>query len=255
VRWRWRGALGRDAAGLRVEAADAGIRRQVILADGAEIPGGRWTGWMRDSTGAKEGTWFWRGAGDTLVSTDLSLAGVTAPVLVFWTRHGGSLFLPDRIGTVECSVDGGASWTALQLVEGSGPEWYPVRAVLPEVSRIRLRFVSHDLSWDVDAIQLIGTPLVADVAIAQGELGISENPVRSSRLFFTWSPAPGQARLSVFTFSGALVYRATVDATAGQAEWDLTNTAGASVDNGAYVAVLEVGGAVLRKRVFVARTP
>jgi hypothetical protein len=66
-------------------------------------------------------------------------------------------------------------------------------------------------------------------------------------------PAAGDARLSVFTFGGELVYRAPVPAGAGSAAWDLANSAGQTVSNGVYLAVLEVGGEVLRKRLFVAR--
>jgi FlgD Ig-like domain len=86
-------------------------------------------------------------------------------------------------------------------------------------------------------------------------LGVSENPVRSSRVYFTWPAAAGDVRLSVFTFNGQLVYRTTVAGNDGQAGWDLTNRDGAPITNGAYVVILEAGGAVLRRRLFVARSP
>jgi murein tripeptide amidase MpaA len=253
LRWRWRGALDRGAAGLRLAVPELGLRQQVVVADGAESSSSGWSGWGRDSVGPIEGARYWAGARDTLTSPDLTLSGVTGARLVFWTRHAGSLFLPDRFGEVDYSLDGGVSWTPLAIVEGSAPDWYPVGAPLPAVEPLRLRFESRDMPWDVDAIQILGTPILPDVAIAQGALEVSENPVRSDRVFFTWSPAADDGRLSIFTFTGALVYRAAVAGADGQAAWDLVNTAGAAVGNGGYVVVLELGEAVMRRRLFVAR--
>jgi hypothetical protein len=254
LRWRWRGPLGADPTGAQLTADDLGFRAQVLVAEGAEAPDG-WGGWSRDSVDAVEGSRYWTGTSDTLTSPEVTLSGFSTPQLVFWSRHAGSLFLPERFGTVECSLDGGVTWTSLALVEGAATAWYPSRVALPEAGRIRLRFVARDFPWDVDAIHVIGTPITPDIVVAQGALDVSENPVRSGRLFFTWSPEAGDGRLSVFTFTGARVYRATVGGADGQAAWDLVNTAGAPVVNGGYVAVLELGGAVLRRRVFVARAP
>jgi hypothetical protein len=237
---------------LRLAVPELGLQRQVLAAEGAEGPSG-WSGWTRDSSSAVEGTRYWTGVRDTLVSPDLTLSGFTGRQLIFWTRHAGSLFLPDRFGTVDYSVDEGATWTPLAVVEGAAPEWYPVQVPLPAVDQLRLRFAARDMPWDLDAIHVVGTPFMPDITVAQGVLGVSENPVRSGRLFFTWSPAAGNGRLSIFTFTGALVYRATVAGGDGQAAWDLVNTTGAAVGTGGYVAVLELGSAVLRRRVFVAR--
>jgi hypothetical protein len=254
LRWRWRGALGREPAGLRLAAPELGLRSQILVAEGGEGPSA-WTGWSRDSVDAVEGGRYWTGARDTLTSPDLTLSGFGAPRLIFWTRHSGSLFLPDRFGEADYSLDHGATWTPLAIVEGSAPVWYPVGAPLPPVNRLRLRFVAHDMPWDLDAIHVLGTPILPDINVAQGALEVSENPVRSDRLFFTWSPVAEDGRLSIFTFTGALVYRSAVAGADGQAAWDLVNTAGTTIGNGGYVAVLELGGAVLRRRVFVARAP
>jgi hypothetical protein len=74
-------------------------------------------------------------------------------------------------------------------------------------------------------------------------------------VYLNWAPGAGSARLSVFTFTGALVHRADVAADLGLATWDLTNTAGETVANGAYLVVLELNAEVLRRRLFVARVP
>lgn len=254
LRWRWRGTLGREPAGLQLEAPELALRRQVLAAEGAEGPSG-WTGWTRDSVDAVEGTRYWTGARDTLTSPDLTLSGFSGSQLIFWTRHAGSLFLPDRFGEVDYSTDNGSTWAPLAVIEGAAPAWYPVQVPLPAVDRLRLRFEARDMPWDLDAIHVVGKPIMPDITVAQGVLDVSENPVRSGRLFFTWSPAAGSGRLSIFTFTGGLVYRATVAGGDGQAAWDLVNTVGATVGNGGYVAVLEIGSVVLRRRVFVARAP
>lgn len=251
--WRWRGALGGDAGGARVTIAGSGVESRIVYADGAERESG-WTGWSRDTTGSLEGERHWRGEADTLWSPDIALGGVGAPRLAFWVRHEGSLFLPDRFATVEISTDGGATWGGLLRLEGAAPVWYPVSAELPDVPTVRLRVVTHQMPVHLDAVQVFGTANVA-LATAAGALGLSENPVRSGRVFLTWDPGAGDARLSVFTFTGLLVHRATVPAAAGQALWDLTDTAGRSVANGAYVVILEVAGQILRRRLFVARGP
>lgn len=249
--WRWRAPLNGDVAGVRLAPGGGAAETRIVFADGAERDGG-WTGWARDTAGSFEGLAHWRSAPDTLRSPDIALTGVSAPRLAFWVRHDGSLFLPERYATVEASTDGGATWAALLRLEGAGPVWYPVTADLPAAPTVRLRFAASEMSVRVDAVHVFGTA-GAGVITAEGELGLSENPVRSERLFLTWTPGAGDARLSVFTFTGLLVYRATVPGAAGQAVWDLTDIAARPVANGAYAVILELGGQVLRRRVFVAR--
>jgi hypothetical protein len=251
--WRWRAPLTGDVAGARLAISGSGAETQVVYADGAERDGG-WTGWTRDTTGSLEGSRHWRSAADTLRSPDIALSGVTGPRLAFWVGHEGSLFLPERYATVDVSTDGGATWTGLLRLEGAAPAWYPVSADLPNVPTVRLRFVAHEMPVRVDAVHVFGRTNVP-YATAAGELGLSENPVRSGRVFLTWDPGSGDARLSVFTFTGLLVYRATVPGTAGQAVWDLIDLGGRSVANGAYAVILEVAGQILRRRLFVARGP
>jgi hypothetical protein len=249
--WRWRAPLEGAAAGTRIATAGTGVETRIVFADGAEREGG-WTGWTRDSSGSLEGGWHWRGDTDTLRSPDIALSGVNGPRLAFWVRHEGSLFLPERYATVDVSADGGATWTVLVRLEGSAPVWYPVSTDLPAVPTVRLRVVTAGMPVHLDAVHAFGTT-GAGFTVAAGELGLSENPVRSGRVFFTWDPTVGDARLSVFTFTGLLVYRAAVPGAAGQAVWDLTDLTGGPVANGAYAVILETGGQVLRRRLFVAR--
>jgi len=254
LRWRWRAELPAATVGTRITVPDLDARAELAYADGAEQASG-WSGGRRDSVDSREGRWHWLVTTDTLRSPEISLAGVREPRLAFWVRHAGSLFLPEREATVEASGDGGASWTVLAKIAGASDVWYPVTVALPAVLGVRLRVYSRELPLAVDAVHVFGTPVVGVAAAAVGELGVSENPVRSSRVYFTWQAGSGGARLSVFTFNGQLVYRTVVAAGDGQAGWDLTNTGGAAIRNGAYVVILEVGGAVLRRRLFVARSP
>lgn len=249
--WRWHAPLVGEVAGARLATGSGGVETRIVLTEGAEREDG-WSGWTRDPAGSIEGNWHWFGGTDTLRSPDIALSGVGAPRLAFWVRHDGSLFLPERYATVDVSADGGATWTGLVRLEGAAPVWYPVSAALPDVPTVRLRIVAHDLPVHLDAVHVFGTTNTS-VTVAAGELGLSENPVRSGRVFVTWDPAPGDAQLSVFTFTGLLVYRAAVPGAAGQAVWDLTDLGGDAVANGAYAVILEMGDQVLRRRLFVAR--
>lgn len=102
----------------------------------------------------------------------------------------------------------------------------------PDVARLRVAELSH---------------------VAADELGVSENPVRSGRVYFTWEPGVGDGRLSVYTLTGFLVYRTAVSSADGRAEWDLTDLDGRPVGNGAYAVIVEFGERVLRRRLFVQR--
>jgi hypothetical protein len=255
TRWRWRGPFTDAAQDGEVSVPALGLTGRIVLLEGAERANAPWSGWTRDSSVAIEGSASWQGFADTLVSADLNLGGVRDARLAFWTQHAGSLFLPEWYGTVDYSLDAGATWVSLAKVEGAGSQWYPVTVSLPATERLRLRFGARNLFWRVDAIHVFGTPSTSPVQAAQGALDVSENPVRSDRVYLNWAPGAGSARLSVFTFTGALVHRADVAADLGLATWDLTNTAGETVANGAYLVVLEVNGAVLRRRLFVARVP
>ncbi|MDH5195969.1 MAG: M14 family zinc carboxypeptidase [Gemmatimonadota bacterium] len=250
--WRWRAPFATAASGTRIAVGQGGVETQLVFADGAERETG-WAGWDRDSSGSLEGEWHWRSTTDTLTSPEISLGGVTSPRVALWVRHEGSLFLPERRATVDVSTDRGLSWMPLLRLEGSAPAWYPVSADLPEARSVQLRVVTHDMPVGVDAVHVFGSVSTAAFSVAADELGVSENPVRSDRVIFTWQAGSGDVRLSVFTFTGLLMHRATVPAADGQASWNLTDLGGAPVGNGAYAVVLELGERVLRRRLFVAR--
>jgi hypothetical protein len=254
VQWRWHAPLSDARSGTRLQAGPMEAGVEVVYASGAELEDG-WSGWTREQGDAREGAWAWRGENGALVSPLISLGGIVRPQLAFWTRHEGSLFLPERAATVEVSTDNGLSWVPLARLEGTAPAWYPVTVTLPAASRLHLRIVASEMATWIDAVHVFGDVATPAFAVTAGDLGVSENPVRSSRVHFTWPGGTGDARLSVFTLAGLLVYRTTVSAADGRAAWDLTDLTGAAVGNGAYAVVLEVGGDVLRKRLFVARTP
>jgi hypothetical protein len=252
--WRWSGPLGGGPAGLRVGVGLGGGRVEIIHAASAETETG-WTGWAREFGSAVEGEWAWVGTDDTLRSPVISLAGISGARLAMWVRHEGSLFLPDRYATVEASADDGGSWTPVARLEGAASAWYPVTAPLPDAPQVRLRLVASNMTTHVDAVHVFGDVTSPDFTTAEGELGVSENPVRSSRVYFTWQAGAGDGRLSVFTLTGLLVHRADLAAADGMVAWDLTGLDGKPVSNGPYAVILEQGGAVLRKRLFVARSP
>jgi hypothetical protein len=83
-----------------------------------------------------------------------------------------------------------------------------------------------------------------------GTINLSENPVRgSSVVIHVSSPA---VRAAIYTYSGALV-RELGAAPAGRLQWDLTAVDGRPVVNGVYLLVVDLGGTVLRHRLYVAR--
>ncbi len=97
---------------------------------------------------------------------------------------------------------------------------------------------------------------VAAPPAAPAQVEVSENPVRSDSVIIAW-PAPGatgNARVSVFSYTGERVWQATVAAPNNEYVWDLTLGGGARrVVNGAYVVVVEVDGQRYRRRLYVAR--
>ncbi|HTT69487.1 MAG TPA: S8 family serine peptidase [Gemmatimonadales bacterium] len=83
-----------------------------------------------------------------------------------------------------------------------------------------------------------------------GTINVSENPVRGSLVVIhVSSPA---VRAGVYTFGGALV-RDLGPAPAGRLQWDLTAADGRPVVNGVYLLVVDLGGTILRHRLYVAR--
>jgi hypothetical protein len=81
---------------------------------------------------------------------------------------------------------------------------------------------------------------------------LSENPVRSDRVIFSFSAEPRVA--AVYTLAGRRVadLRRRLDG-ADRAVWDLTNDDGSPVAAGVYLIVVDVGGRVVRDKLIVVR--
>jgi len=81
---------------------------------------------------------------------------------------------------------------------------------------------------------------------------LSENPVRSGRVIFNFASRPRVA--AVYTLDGRLVadLLARMDGD-GRVEWDLRNDAGSRVAAGVYLVVFDVGGRIVREKLFVTR--
>ena len=86
---------------------------------------------------------------------------------------------------------------------------------------------------------------------ATEQLNLTQNPVRRPPLILNFQPA---RRIDIFDFMGRLTRRFTPAASEVRAEWDLRNSRGTAVANGAYVIMLELQtGEVIRQTLFVAR--
>jgi hypothetical protein len=142
------------------------------------------------------------------------------------------------------------------MVVGNGTAWYPMRLDLPAATGARgasVRFIAVGMPWGVDAAGFAtdSTGVFEPLPVAAG-LEVSENPVRGDRVTFAWPPATGDARVGIYSFTGARLLGATVPAPAAEYEWDLT-VGGRRVVNGAYLVVVETSGQRFRRRLFVAR--
>jgi hypothetical protein len=117
----------------------------------------------------------------------------------------------------------------------------------------RVRFISSDFVWSVDAVGFATDSTVSFVTVAPvGGLEVSENPVRSGRVVFAWPASNGPARVAVYSYLGEQLVTATVAAPNDEYAWDLTSR-GRPVANGAYLVVVDVDGRRYRRRLFVTR--
>ncbi len=256
----WRSNLGPDTVqAVRVDGA--GFEAELLTLAGAEDRDVGWTGWTRSGERVA-GDWSWftnggaGGAGDTLVSPVADLVGRERIWLQFWTRHFGSTFTPAQRGVVQLSTDSGRTWADVGMVVGNGTAWYPMRVDLPAATGARgarVRFIAVGMPWWVDAAGFAtdSTGVFEPLPVAAG-LEVSENPVRGDRVTFAWPPATGDARVGIYSFTGARLLGATVPAPAAEYVWDLT-VGGRPVVNGAYLVVVETPGQRFRRRLFVAR--
>lgn len=120
-----------------------------------------------------------------------------------------------------------------------------------EPSRIHTHALYSGLA-DHQAIQgPLSSGSVTTSLLSSGEpLNISENPVRGGSVVFNYAAAP--RRIAVYTFAGDRVWEFANPPT-GSVVWDLTTDAGRRVVNGVYVVTVDLGGSVIRRRLYVAR--
>jgi hypothetical protein len=258
LRTIWRSDLRLDAVrALRAEGS--GVTGELLTIAGAEPRDGAWRGWYRDTARvAGDYAWYTAATSDTLTSPAVDLRGRTGVWLQFWTRHFGSTFTPAQRGVVQFSADSGRSWSDVAMLVGEGANWYPARVDLPQADDARgarVRFISHNLTWWIDAV---GFAVDASAAFVQtstaAPVELSENPVRGDHVVISWPAASGDARLEIFTFTGERIHSALISPPTSEYDWDL-QPGGATrrVVNGAYIVVVTVGGAHHRRRLFVDR--
>ena len=261
LRTDWRTDLHLDAVrALRAEGSN--VMAELLSLGGAEQLDAGWHegGWGRDTVRqAGTSSWFTSGRVDTLTSPPTNLRGRTAVWLQLWTRHYGSAFTPEQNGVIQFSGDSGRTWSDVALIVGDGPAWYPLRVDLPQAagrSGARVRFISNQFTWWLDAIGLASDATTAFAQLAAaGAAEVSENPVRSDQVVISWPTTVGSARISVFTFTGERLFEARVNAPSNEYVWDLTVDGGTRrVVNGGYVVVVDVDGQRYRRRLFVARS-
>jgi hypothetical protein len=198
---------------------------------------------------------------DTLTSPVLDLRGRTTVWLQLWTRHYGSTFTPQQRGVIQFSSDSGVTWSDAALIIGDGPNWYPMRLDLPQAANARggrLRFIAQEFTWWIDAVGFATDASTAFLQLATAAgAEVSENPVRGNQVVIAW-PAPvgtGDARVSVYSFTGQRLHQAIVAAPSNEYVWDLTlGGGGRRVVNGAYIIVVDVDGQRYRRRLFIARS-
>ena len=257
LRTVWRTDLRADAVrALRADGTP--ITAELVSLAGAEPLDVGWSGWRRDTLRVGGNYSWWMAGTDTLTSPVVDLRGRTLVWLHLWTRHYGSAFTPARRGTIQFSADSGATWSDVAVIIGDGPSWYPMRVDLPQAANqrgARVRFITQDFTWWVDAVGFATDASTAFLPLAAAAgAEVSENPVRSDQVVISWPAATGDARLSVFSFTGERLYQTTVPAPTNEYVWDLTTAGGARrVVNGAYIIVVDVDGHRYRRRLFVAR--
>jgi len=257
VRNWWRSDLRTETA-RAVRVNGAGLAAELVSLAGAQDADAGWTGWTRSADALVGGYGWTTNASDTLTSPVTDLGARVRVWLQFWTKHAGSTFTPEQRGIVQFSADGGATWSDVAVVVGDGPSWYPLRVDLPTADRARsarVRFVSAGFTWWVDAVGFASdsTLLFQHVAVT-GTAELSENPVKGNQVVIAWPAAVGGSRVAIYSFAGERLVAASV--AAGQAEyvWDLT-IGGRRAPNGAYIVVVEAGGRVYRRRLFLTRPP
>jgi hypothetical protein len=108
------------------------------------------------------------------------------------------------------------------------------------------------MPWWLDEVAVFanGVPSVVGGGEAPTRLLPSANPVRGDVVTFTWPFATQGGRVSVYDFSGRLIWRREIPGGTEDVTWDL---GAGHVPNGAYLVLAESGARRARLRLFVAR--
>lgn len=90
------------------------------------------------------------------------------------------------------------------------------------------------------------------IALAQqtAAITLSENPVRGASVTINYAGTP--RAVAIYTFTGGRV-RSFASPPTGSVTWDLTADDGRPVVNGVYIVAVDLGGSVVRRRIYVAR--
>ncbi len=236
---------------------------EILMREGAELPTTAWLGFRR-TAGGFEGEFAWNGYLNTLVSPPIPVAGRTNLTLVFWTKHGGSVFLQTSRGRVQVSGNNGTTWTEVADVVGAAPEWYPIAtplgAVAAGASTLRLRFIAEGMDWWLDAVTITASDgtvgrLLTTASARAPTIETSANPVRDAPVTLRWPASTGTTQVDVFSLTGTRVASVALSPDSGRWAWDLTTENGGRIANGAYfVVVTQADGTRMRRRLLVART-
>lgn len=96
---------------------------------------------------------------------------------------------------------------------------------------------------------LASAPATTTLLTGAQAFTLSENPVRSGRVVLNFAQRPSTA--GIYTLGGRLVADLEKRLSGNTATWDLSNDSGDRVASGVYLIVLNVGGSVVRQRLFV----
>jgi hypothetical protein len=96
----------------------------------------------------------------------------------------------------------------------------------------------------------IAASAITTVLTASEQFALSENPVRGNRVVFNFQSRPNTA--AIYTVTGRRVrdLKAMIDQD-GAVEWNLTNEDGNRVAPGIYLVIFDIGGVVVREKLFV----
>ena len=188
-----------------------------------------------------------QGVASALSGTASVPAGRTTRDGRHWILEGTSMAAPFVSGAVALLLERSPQLT---------PE--AVRTLLTGAARVD-SFARHPFDGGLDATPnaswgfgklYVPAALNALAARAGGGINVSENPVRGATVVFHY---PGAARrVAIYTFTGSLVREFSAPP-AGRLQWDLTAADGRPIVDGVYLVVVDQGGSLLRRRLFVAR--